>query len=109
MTNLPQVAFRSDTLKSNFERVFSSAGPQLARGATEIIRLTDWTNWPARTGTYCAAYFIAWWFGYAMVTLGIFACVLACFPSTRRWLFPPVCRPHSCISQILTEGNSPSR
>jgi hypothetical protein len=90
MTSLPDVGYRSDTLKSNFERVFSAAGPQAVRGMSELIRLTDWDNLPLRTGTYCGFYFIAWWFGYAMVLLGVFATVLACFPKTRRYLFPRV-------------------
>lgn len=90
MTSLPHVAFRSDTLKSNFERVFSSAGPQFVRGISELVRLTDWKNLPARTGTYCAIYFLAWWFGYAVALIGVFATVLACYPDTRRWLFPQV-------------------
>lgn len=104
MTNLPHVAFRSDTLKSNFERVFSSAGPHVVRGVSEVIRLTDWGTLPLRTGTYCVVYFTAWFFGYAMVLLGIFATVLACFPLTRRYLFPRVSTSLSSTS-VLTDSS----
>lgn len=90
MTNLPDVAFRSDTLKSNFERVFSAAGPACLQGVGQIARLTDWQKEKLRTGIYCSAYFISWWFGYALVTTGFFISVLIAFPATRRYLFPQV-------------------
>lgn len=90
MTNLPDVAFRSDTLKSNFERVFSVAGPNAMGFVREMARVTDWENERVRTGIYCGSYFIAWFFGYTSLVCGLFFAVLMGFPRTRRYLFPQV-------------------
>ena len=90
MTNLPDVPYRSDTLKSNLERVAQAVAPPAVRGVREVARLTDWKNERVRTASYCAAYFVAWAFGYAVAAVGAFVIVLLCFPRTRRYLFPPV-------------------
>lgn len=90
MTNLPNIPYRSDTLKSNFERVAATVGPSTKRGIRELQRLRDWRNETVRTAQYCISYFIAWFFGYTMLALCIFFTVLMCFPETRRVLFPEV-------------------
>lgn len=89
MTNLPDVPFRNDTLKSNFERVIAAIGPPSTRGVRELMRITDWDREWQRTAMYCTAYFTAWAFGYTAVGLLSFFTVLVCFPGTRRYLFPP--------------------
>ncbi|ODN79885.1 hypothetical protein, variant [Cryptococcus amylolentus CBS 6039] len=88
---LPNLPSHTDVLRSNLERVIAAVGPSSVRGAREFQRLMSWSpeeRW--RTGTYCAAYFTAWVFGYAMLGVTIFLSVLVCFPFTRRYLFPPV-------------------
>lgn len=90
MSNLPNIPYRSDTLKSNFERVAATVGPSTKRGLRELQRLRDWHNETARTAKYCAAYFVAWFFGYTLLALCVFFTVLMCFPETRRLLFPEV-------------------
>lgn len=89
MTNLPDVPFRSDTLKSNFERVIAAIGPPSTRGIREFMRITDWEKETYRTGAYCVAYFTAWAFQWTTFAVLTFFAVLVCFPGTRRYLFPP--------------------
>lgn len=90
MSNLPNIPYRSDTLKSNFERVAATVGPSTKRGLRELQRLRDWHNETARTAKYGAAYFVAWFFGYTLLALCVFFTVLMCFPEMRRLLFPEV-------------------
>lgn len=89
-TNLPNVPYRSDTLKANLERLIGGLAPPSARGASELIRLTDWHNEFNRTAMYCSAYFISWALGYTVIVCTIFWMVLIAFPETRRVLFPYV-------------------
>jgi hypothetical protein len=87
---LSNIAYRSDTLKSNFERVVAAVGPSSMRGLREVQRLGDWDREIVRTATYCTAYFISWYAGLAVLASCMFFAVLICFPSTRRHLFPAV-------------------
>lgn len=90
MTNLPNVPYRSDTLKSNFERLVATLGPSTTRGIRELERLRDWSGETGRTATYCCVYFAAWLLGHTILAVCLFLTVLMCFPSTRRYLFPEV-------------------
>lgn len=90
MSNLPNIPYRSDTLKSNFQRVAATVGPSTKRGFRELQRLRDWDKETGRTATYCVSYFVAWFFGYAVLAMSVFFTVLMCFPQTRRYLFPEV-------------------
>ncbi|WVQ99136.1 hypothetical protein IAU59_006268 [Kwoniella sp. CBS 9459] len=90
-STLPNLPSHSDVLRSNLERVFAAVGPSSIRGAREMQRLMSWSpeeRW--RTGTYCAAYFTCWIFGYAVAGVCAFLIALICFPDCRRYLFPPV-------------------
>ncbi|WVF71771.1 hypothetical protein IAT40_006579 [Kwoniella sp. CBS 6097] len=90
-STLPNLPSHSDVLRSNLERVFAAVGPSSIRGAREMQRLMSWApeeRW--RTGTYCAAYFTCWIFGYAIAGVCSFLIALICFPECRRYLFPPV-------------------
>ncbi|OCF31032.1 hypothetical protein I316_07303 [Kwoniella heveanensis BCC8398] len=90
-STLPNLPSHSDVLRSNLERVFAAVGPSSVRGAREMQRLMSWSpeeRW--RTGTYCAAYFTCWVFGYAIAGVCSFLIALICFPECRRYLFPPV-------------------
>ncbi|ORX36894.1 hypothetical protein BD324DRAFT_627598 [Kockovaella imperatae] len=90
-STLPNLPSHSEMLKSNLERVIAAIGPSSVRGAREIQRLCDWgPQERVRTASYCATYFIAWAFGYAVMSISVFLVVLVCFPHTRRWLFPPI-------------------
>ncbi|BEI94984.1 uncharacterized protein CcaverHIS019_0705650 [Cutaneotrichosporon cavernicola] len=62
-TSLPNVPYRSDTLKVNLERLIKGLAPLTKRGVLELARVTDWDNEFYRTATYCAAYFLAWGLG----------------------------------------------
>ncbi|KAL0250702.1 hypothetical protein I308_102885 [Cryptococcus tetragattii IND107] len=90
-SSLPNLPSHTDVLRSNLERCIAAVGPSSLRGARELQRLMSWSpqeRW--RTGTYCAVYFTAWVFGYAVAAVMIFFSILVCFPDTRRFLFPPV-------------------
>ncbi|WVO22305.1 uncharacterized protein IAS62_003635 [Cryptococcus decagattii] len=90
-SSLPNLPSHTDVLRSNLERCIAAVGPSSLRGARELQRLMSWSpqeRW--RTGTYCAVYFTAWVFGYAVASVMIFFSILVCFPDTRRFLFPPV-------------------
>nr|ODN82538.1 hypothetical protein L203_05347 [Cryptococcus depauperatus CBS 7841] len=90
-TTLPNLPSHADVLRSNMERCIAAVGPSSLRGARELQRLMSWApEERLRTGSYCVAYFIAWFFGYAVAAMCFFFATLVCFPSTRRWLFPPV-------------------
>ncbi len=89
-TNLPNVPYRSDTLKANLERLIMGLAPPATRGVQELMRLTDWEHEFWRTAAYCTAYFVAWAFGAVVLGATGFFIVLICFPRTRRILFPYV-------------------
>ncbi|EIW70937.1 hypothetical protein TREMEDRAFT_73606 [Tremella mesenterica DSM 1558] len=91
VSTLPNLPSHSETIKRNAERVFAAIGPSSVRGAREVQRLMSWSpeeRW--RTGSYCAAYFTCWIFGYTMAGVLSFFVAIVCFPSCRRWFFPPV-------------------
>jgi hypothetical protein len=90
MSSLPDVGFRSDTLKSYFERVVLVAGPTWFKTIRELTFITDWDNHFGRTAVYCSAYFIAWWYGITILACGAFAAVLIASPEIRHNLFPNV-------------------
>ena len=90
-STLPDLPSHSEILKSNLERTFAAIGPSSIRGMREVGRLMSWSPQERlRTGSFCAAYFICWAFGYTLFGVFAFFIVLVCFPGTRRWLFPPV-------------------
>ena len=39
---------------------------------------------------FCISYFTCWIFGYALLGVMSFGVAIVCFPSCRRWFFPPV-------------------
>lgn len=62
-TSLPTVPFQSDVLKSNLERVYSTAGVWSIYFAREMSRLMSWDEaHRQRTGAWCASYIVAWYF-----------------------------------------------
>ncbi|EJT49738.1 hypothetical protein A1Q1_01094 [Trichosporon asahii var. asahii CBS 2479] len=87
-TNLPNVPYRSDTLKANLERFIKAIAPPSSRGIREVQRLSDWHGEFYRTLTYCAGYFISWGLGCTVVAALCFFAILVAFPGTRRFLFP---------------------
>lgn len=106
-TNLPNVPYRSDTLKANLERLLAGLGPPAVRGTQELMRLTDWENEFNRTAMYCGAYFLAWGFGCTVLAGTAFLALLVCFPGTRRILFPYVSHRHvHADASVLREDHS---
>lgn len=87
-TNLPNVPYRSDTLKANMERLIKAIAPPSSRGIREVQRLSDWHGEFGRTAAYCAGYFLSWGLGCTVVAGLCFFAVLVAFPETRRFLFP---------------------
>ncbi|WVW83609.1 hypothetical protein I302_105630 [Kwoniella bestiolae CBS 10118] len=90
-STLPNLPSHSDVLRSNLERVFAAVGPSSLMGMREVQRMMSWSpeeRW--RTGSFCAAYFICWIFGYAVAGVVSFFIAIVCFPNCRRWFFPPV-------------------
>jgi hypothetical protein len=87
-TSLPNVPYRSDTLKSNLERLIAGVSKPCSRGVREVRRMADWKNEFYRTAAFCGAYFVSWILGYTLVACALFWIVLICFPRMRRFLFP---------------------
>lgn len=87
-TNLPNVPYRSDTLKANMERFIKAIAPPSSRGIREVQRLSDWHGEFGRTAAYCAGYFLSWGMGCTVVAALCFFAILVAFPGTRRFLFP---------------------
>lgn len=102
-TNLPNVPYRSDTLKANLERVSIGAAPPTTRGLQELVRMSDWDHEFKRTAIFCSAYFISWIFGRTLMVVTAFFVVLICFPFTRRLIFPNVSGAW-CSTPVLTTG-----
>lgn len=109
-TNLPNVPYRSDTLKANLERVSIGAAPPTTRGLQELVRMSDWDHEFKRTAIFCSAYFISWIFGRTLMVVTAFFVVLICFPFTRRLIFPNVSGSvHTCTNDRSLRGESRSR
>ncbi|GMK59490.1 hypothetical protein CspeluHIS016_0800960 [Cutaneotrichosporon spelunceum] len=87
-THLPNVPYRSDTLKANLERLIKGLGPAASRGIQELACLTDWDGNFHRTSAFCTAYFVSWAYGYVVLAAAAFFGLLICFPWFRRLLFP---------------------
>lgn len=97
-STLPNLPSHSETLKRNLERAIAAIGPSSVRGMREAQRLMSWSPQERhRTAMYCIAYFTAWTFGYAIVSVMLFAAAMVCFPGCRRWLFPPVRLTHARV------------
>lgn len=90
-TSLPTVPFNSEILKSNFERVYATAGVWGIYGAREVLRLTSWSPQDRhRTGTFCFFYFLAWWFSLVLPLIFGVMITLVVYSPSRHFLFPPV-------------------
>lgn len=106
-STLPGLASHSEILKSNLERVYATLGIASIRGSREAGRLMSWSPQERRrTGAFCAAYFTAWIFGYAIALVFAFFAVLVLVPESRNFFFPAVLPPTATPPSITDPTNT---
>ncbi|KAF2019628.1 hypothetical protein BU24DRAFT_365220 [Aaosphaeria arxii CBS 175.79] len=80
--------FSPDKLRSNVERLYMTIGIGLMGFGKQIVRLRSWRE-TRRTASFCAVYFLAWFFDLLMLVVSLTLIALIAYPRSREVMFPP--------------------
>ncbi|KAK9384130.1 hypothetical protein V1515DRAFT_67142 [Lipomyces mesembrius] len=80
--------FAPEKLRTTVERLYTTVIIGLISTANHIARLRSWRE-TRRTASFCAIYFLAWFFDGIIPTLMTTLVVIIVYPRSRKVLFPP--------------------
>lgn len=80
--------FSPDKLRANIERLYMTVAIGLLAVVKHIARLRSWRE-AQRTGSFAAAYFVAWALDLLIPLLSLTLITLIVYPPARELMFPP--------------------